>query len=94
MTEIQEPAGPSEHYLNRQTGKQTHNSPAALKTAQGVIPLPSHQSSQDVRFIEARSKEVVFHINGTKTGDTNTGERPLMVVLKSGRKTGRDSEIV
>ena len=94
LTEIPEPSGPSNLYYDHQKHKQTHNSPGALKTVQGVIPLSDTQSSQDVRYIDARldssySTSHVLHteaVEGAKRTRTSA-----MVILKSGRTTGIDA---
>ena len=77
-TERAEPAGPSNLYYDRQNHKQTHTSPTAIQTKQGMIPLPS---SQDVRYIDAI----------LTSQEAKERENTALVVLKSGRLTGEDT---
>ena len=78
MTERAEPAGPSNLYYDRQNHKQTHTSPIAVQTMQGMIPLPG---SQDVRYID-----VIL-----TSQEAKKRENTALVVLKSGRLTGEDT---
>ena len=79
-TEWAEPVGPSNLYYDRQNHKQTHTSPTAVHTKQGMIPL---LGSQDVRYIDA-----VW-----TSQEAKERENTVLVVLKSGRLTGKDTGI-
>jgi hypothetical protein len=87
-----EPSGPSNLYYDHLNQQQTQRAPAAVQTNQGVFPLANAQSSQDVRFAQARSNDAPnLQTNYVDMTPTDQKNQQVMVVLKSGRKTGQDT---
>jgi hypothetical protein len=72
--------------------RQTQRAPAAVQTNQGVFPLAIVQSSQDVRFAQARSNDAPnLQTNYVDMIPTDQKNQQVMVVLRSGQKTGLDT---
>ena len=96
---IQSTSGPPNLYYDHQNHRQTHNSPTALQTNQGVIQMQNNQSSQDVRMLnDQTAAPVIEHcsnmiIMSVLEKEEASREVPSMVVTRKGLRTGEDLAI-